>query len=311
MSNPIELWEKPTAHKMYMIAGWRQWADAGSISSRLPKYLVKQTNARQIGELKADDFYLFQIPGTHDLVRPVVNFQEGFPTSLDTPTNTFHYAGDDENGVVFFLGDEPHLRVEQYVTALLDTAESLNVQRIITFGGVYGELPYDKERMISAIYSLPSLKEELAKVAVNLSDYQGGASIGSYLCRRAAERNMAHVGLYAFVPTYDFSQVAEIGSTIRLENDHMAWLGVMRRINYMLNLDFDLSDLERRSAKLVEVLDDKVAEIDAKAPQLGVRDYMAQLSAQFSEVAFAPLDHVWDEELDRLFNDGDGEEIGD
>jgi proteasome assembly chaperone (PAC2) family protein len=286
-----------------MIAGWRQWADAGSVSSGLPHYLIQQTDARPIGAIHDDGFYLFQIPGTHELVRPVVKFEEGYPESLETRQNELFFAGDDERGVVFFLGDEPHLEVERYVSALLDAAETLGVRRIVSLGGVYGELPYDLERHVSSTYSLAHMKEEIAALAVNLSDYHGGASIGSFLCRRAAERDVEYVSFYAFVPTYDFSNVSQIGNAIRIENDFMAWLGIMRRINYMLKIDFDLSDLEEKSERLVALIDAKVEELDSMAPQLGVRDYIARLANDFTEVEFNPLDEVWEEELRRLFDD--------
>ena len=60
MDDRLQLWEKPVADRKYMIAGWQQWADAGSISSGLPEYLVDVTGARKVGEIESDDFYLFQ-----------------------------------------------------------------------------------------------------------------------------------------------------------------------------------------------------------------------------------------------------------
>ena len=303
MSDAVDLWERPQAEEIFMIAGWRQWADAGSISSGLPQYLVQQTEARQIGKIRPDGFYLFQIPGTHDLVRPMVEFEKGYPKSLESRDNDLYYAGDEQRGIVFFMGEEPHMDAERYVAAILDVAEQLNVKRIISFGGVYGELPYDKERMISAIFSLPSLRNETESLGVNVSDYHGGASIGSYLCKRAGEKGKAFVGFYAFVPTYDFSKVSGINNTIRLENDFMAWLGVMRRVNFMLNLDLDLADLEKRSEKLMGLMDDKVEELNDLAPQLNIREYMKRLSESFEEMPFYPLDDVWEDELRRLFED--------
>jgi proteasome assembly chaperone (PAC2) family protein len=303
MSEAVDLWERPEAEEIYMSAGWRQWADAGSISSGLPHYLVQQTNARQIGRILPDGFYLFQIPGTHDLVRPVVEFEKGFPKSLESRENKIFYSGDSHRGVVFFIGDEPHLDAERYVAAVLNTAKLLNVRRIVSFGGVYGELPYDKERMVSAIYSLPQLREEVERLGVNVSDYHGGASIGSYICKRAGDQQTEFVGFYAFVPTYDFSKISQVGNTIRLENDFMAWLGVMRRVNHMLKLNYDLSDLERRSEKLVDLVDTKVEELDGLAPQLGVREFMERLSESFEEMPFYPLDDVWEDELRRLFDE--------
>jgi hypothetical protein len=161
--------------------------------------------------------------------------------------------------------------------------------------------------MVTGVYSLPRLKEEMSSYAVNLSDYQGGASIGSYLCRRAGDRGMEYVAFYAFVPTYEFSSLTQIGNSIRIENDFMAWLGVMRRVKHMLKLELDLTDLERRSKQLVKVMDEKVEELDQASPQLGVREYINRLSDEFSETAFEPLDELWEDEIRRLFDKLDDE----
>jgi len=308
MMDTVQLSEHPKADEIYMIAGWRQWADAGSLSSGLPLYLIQQMKARKIGSIRSDGFYLFQIPGTHDLVRPVIKFNHGYPESLQAQTNELFYAGDERRGVIIFLGDEPHLDVDRYVAALLESARILGVKRIIGLGGVYGELPYDKERMVSGTYSLPGLKAEMSNMAVNFSDYHGGVSIGSYLCRRAGEAGMEYVAFYAFVPAYDLSGETQAGNTIRIENDFVAWLGVMRRIVYMLKLDFDLTDLEEKSQHLIQVVNDKVDELESAAPQLGVRAYLKRLSDEFTETPFSPLEDVWEDEIRRLMDKLDSEE---
>lgn len=120
---------------------------------------------------------------------------------------------------------------------------------------------------------------------------------------------MEYVGLYAFVPAYTFAEPTQIGNGIRIDNDFMAWLGVMRRVNYMLKIGLNLSDLEARSEQVVKVMDTKIAELDRSAPQLGVRDYLAQLAEGFNEVTFAPLADVWEEAMRRLLDeDEEGEE---
>jgi proteasome assembly chaperone (PAC2) family protein len=300
MTESYELWKKPEAKETYLVAGWRQWADAGSVSSGLPQYLINLLGADPIGEIQPDGFYLFQVPGTHDLVRPVVKFEDGFPKSLEVPHNEFYYSGDSRRGLVIFLGDEPHMDIERYVAAFLSVAQELKVKRIIGLGGVYGELPYDKERLISAIYSLRQMKKEMGKLAVNLSDYQGGASIGSYACKRSSDRKMEYLGLYAFVPSYDFSQGSLAGSGVRLENDYTAWLGVLRRVDYLFKLNLDLSDLEKKSQQLIEVMEAKVDEIEREAPQLGLRARLKEISDEFKEMPFLPLDDVWEDELRHL-----------
>ena len=149
------------------------------------------------------------------------------------------------------------------------------------------------------------LKEEISNLAVSFSDYHGGASIGSFICRRAGEQEMELVGLYSLVPTYDFSNLSQLGNAIRIENDFMAWLGLMRRVNYMFKTHFALTDLEQKSKRLVELVASKVEELDSMAPQLGVRDYLTRLSEDFVEVTFDPLDDVWEDELRRLFDDSE------
>ncbi len=139
MPADYEIWESPDPEEIYLVAGWRQWADAGSISSGLPQYLIKRTNARLIGEIHPTGFYLFQFPGTHDLVRPIVKFDEGFPEDLQVRRNEFYLTTIQDKNLVIFSGDEPHLDVERYVTTFLDAAEALGVKRIVGFGGVYGE----------------------------------------------------------------------------------------------------------------------------------------------------------------------------
>jgi hypothetical protein len=305
MQEFIDLHEIPQASETILIAGWRQWADAGSTSSGLPEYLVQLTGARSIGSIRPDSFYLFQFPGTHDLVRPVVKFKDGFPVALQSQRNDIFYAGDERLGIAFFLGDEPHLNIEGYVSAFLQVARQLGVKRIIGMGGVYGELPYDKERSISCIYSLPSLREALQDLSVTLSDYHGGASIESVICKRAGEQGMEFISFYAFVPAYDFSDVAHVNSTVRIENDFMAWLGIMRRINYLQNTNFDLTDLEQKSQHLIKTVNDKMDELDRAAPQLGIRDYLARLAEDFTEVPFNPVDDFWESKLRKILGDDD------
>lgn len=310
-ASALEFWKKPESDEVYMLVGFRQWADAGSVSSGLPEYIIQKTRAESIGRIRPDGFYLFQVPGTHDLMRPVVRFNEGYPEALETHRNDFFCFQDGPRSVVVFLGEEPHMDVERYVGALLQAARQLNVKRIVGFGGVYGELPFDKERMISCNYSLPAMKAELANLSVSFSDYQGGASIGSVICKRAGEQGIEYTGLYAFVPAYDFSMVLQASSTVRVENDFTAWLGVMRRVNYMLKLKFSLADLEEKSRSLMEVIQTKLNEIEESAPQLGVSEYLRKLSDEFNEEPFDPLDDIWEEKLRGLmqrFEDDDQED---
>ena len=303
MSDLVELWEKPTAKEIHMIVGWRQWADAGSISSLLPEYLIEQTNAQKIGEIKAKGFYLFQIPGTHHLLRPEIQLDEGYPKGLTSKKNEIFYTGNDEKGLLIFLGDEPHLNADEYGEALFYIVQELGVDRVAAVGGVYGPMPYDRDRQISCSYSLKRMKLELEEYAVRFSNYEGGATIGSYLLKQAEKKDIEFFVFYAFVPAYDLTELSSLLQGMRIENDYKAWYDLMRRLGHMFRLEIDLTSLEQQSLELTETMETKVAELERKMPQLEIRQYMDKLAKDFTEMTFMPLDEVWERELGDLLDD--------
>jgi predicted ATP-grasp superfamily ATP-dependent carboligase len=286
-----------------MLAGWRQWADAGSISSGLPPYLIEKTGAAKIGEIAPESFYLFQIPGTHHLLRPVVKLKDGYRQSLEPRANELYYASAGGKGLVIFLGDEPHMNADRYAEAFFDAVEHLGVKRVVAVGGVYGAMPYDKDREVSCVYSLPKMKAELEDYAVRFSDYEGGTTIGTYLVDRAETRGIEFIVFYAFVPAYDFSEPASLVQGMRIETDFKAWYDLVRRFSHMFELDIDTTELEGHSEELRQSMDAKVAELESKMPQLNVREYLAALDDAFTELYFSPLGDVWERGLSDLFDD--------
>jgi len=303
MDESIELQERPAAKEIYMIAGWNQWADAGEVSSALPEYLVELTGARKIGELRADGFYIFQIPGTHHVLRPRIKLKDGHRQWLRSPKNELYYSGDEERGLLLFRGDEPHRNVEHYVDALLDVAQELSVKRVAVLAGVYGAVPYDLDRQGSCVFSLPSMKEDLARYALRFSSYEGGASIGTLLADRAEKRGIEFVAFYALVPYYDLTELSTDFAAIKVERDLKAWYDLLLRLNYMFRLELELDDLEAQSEALVQWIDAQVKQLERDSPELKVGEYIASLTADFEEMSFEPLSDLWERELRDLFDE--------
>jgi proteasome assembly chaperone (PAC2) family protein len=311
MTELFNIWEKPKADEVYMLAGWHQWADGGAVSSGLPRHMAELNNARKIGELNPDGYYVFQLPGAQQFLRPIVRHNDGVSEALQTHSNEFYYAEVDGKGVVFFIGDEPHMDAERYSRAFLQAAAALKVRKVVQFGGVYAQVPYDRERHVHGIISLASLREELDDLVIEPSNYQGPSSIGSYINKRAGEQNLEVVGLYAFCPIYQFGGLEDTNKTIHIENDYLAWLNVMERVSHMLEIKFDLSDLKDLSENLIEKVNDKVLELDEKYPELRIEEFMRRLRGEFEERSFSPLDDIWQDSLRRLgdqfFPDGEEE----
>jgi proteasome assembly chaperone (PAC2) family protein len=305
MDDRIVLWHKPKAKKVVMIAGWRQWADAGSISSELPGYIIEKTGAQLIGQIDARDCYLFQLPGTHHFLRPQIKLVDGYRSEMETRHNQIFYTGDDDQGLAIFLGDEPHLNGELYADLFFSAVEELGVTRVAAVGGVYGPVPYDKDREVSCVYSLPEMKEELTQYAVRFSNYEGGATIGTYLAHRAEGRDLAFTALYAFVPAYDFTELSDNLRGMQIETDYKAWYDILRRLVHMFGLRWDFADLQRKSAELIHAVDANIEGLEQQFTRPQVRDYLAKLAQDFAEQPFAPLSDVWEQGLEDILDDLD------
>ena len=161
MDELVELSHVPVADEIYMIVGWRQWADAGAISSGLPEYLIKWTSATKIGEIKPDGFYLFQVPGTHHLLRPEIKLEDGYRKELRVKKNEFFYTGDEHKGLVIPIevksGASGRLRS---LHSFIDRAAHSTAVRI--YGG---EFSVDRvETIAKKPYTLIKLSEAIYRV---------------------------------------------------------------------------------------------------------------------------------------------------
>ncbi|MGE5601647.1 MAG: PAC2 family protein [Nitrososphaerales archaeon] len=296
-SDLVRLWEQPDVSELFMIAGWQQWADAGCISSGLPKHVIEVTGARKIGELNVGGCYMFQVPGTHHFLRPEVKLNDGYREALTRHANDLYYAELQGKGLIIFMGDEPHLDAERYAEAFFAAVKRLGVKRVVSLGGVYGPVPFDKARDVHAAYSLPQLRDRLEKYALKFSSYEGGVTIGTYLLDRAEREGIEAVSLYGFVPAYDFSTQHTEVDGIRVEDDYKAWAEIMHRINTMFGIWIDLTDLEHRSEELTADMRAQIDKLDRKMPGLKVREQLARASEDFEELPFMPLDDMWEDEL--------------
>ena len=300
MSELFNLWEKPQAEEIYMLAGWKQWADGGAVSSGLPEFIIDQTNARKIGEMSPDGYYIFQLPGAQQFLRPIVRHVDGVTEALQSMHNEFFYTENNGKGLVIFMGEEPHMDAERYSRAFIEAAKALNVSQIVQLGGVFAQVPFDRQRHIHTILSLPELRKVVDDLAVEPSNYQGPSSIGSYISKRAGEQGVESIGLYAFCPIFQFGGLEDNNKNIFIEKDYIAWLNVMERVNHLFRMEIDLTPLDDLSDVLVDEVNARIVELDSKHPELRLNDFFDRLRANFEEKSFTPLDDIWEDSLRHL-----------
>ena len=268
---------KPT----FMVAGFNQWANAGNVSSGIPAYLIEKLNARKVGHIRKGDSYIFQLPGSHFIFRPPVKYVEGYEKDFqEEPINDFYYAEISEKGLVIFIGTEPNQHEDVYVNALLDGAKELGVKRIIVPAGVGGEVPFDKERLVSCTYSLKKLKEELKDYALTFSNYHRNATIGMVINHYSKERGIESVRMSARTPSYQIP--------LEMPTDKRAMYDILRRIRYMFGINLDLSDLEKESKQQISEFKNALQRLYMDNPEIEsqITTYIAKINEGFEELKF-------------------------
>jgi hypothetical protein len=290
-----------------MVAGWYQWADGEAVSSGIVEHLVNATNADKIGEIDCAPFYLFQVPGMGDHLRPWVKGVDGVVVEVGRKGNEFFHGETETGSVLVFIGHEPHHNMKLYAKAFLDAVEELGVRRVVGLAGVYAPVPYEEDRDMVCMYSLPGLREEMTRYGFRFSDYHSGSTIGMYLAKQARERGIEFVRLTVMVPAYDLSQGGIFEQPMTMKHDYKGWYDVLLRLNVMCSLDLDLSDVERMSRLLISDWDKAIASVGEAVPELDMEKYMEDIRAEFIEKSYATLDELWEEGLADLFEDEEEE----
>ncbi len=289
----------------YLLCGWRrQWSDGGEISSGLPRYLINKRQARRVGEMGpevAKLCYPFQVPGTHDTYRPRVSYQDGLPSKEMRRENLFFDAG---NGLIIFLGEEPWFRLDVYAEAFFRAVRELGVSQTVAVEGYNGAAPPESERSVSCIYSQSHMKETLERFGLRFSNYgaqsRNGPTIGMALITIAhfEHPDLEMFRLGAMAPMFPF--LTQNNDPVGISRDHRAFYDILRRLNAMLKLDLDLSELLSLGEAESLELKDTLEKIGATNPT--AKELIDRARNDFNYVPFEELVEL-DPALDRTLED--------
>ena len=232
---------RPELRRPVLIAAFRGWNDGGQGATLGGSFLAKQWDAESFAEIDCENFYDFQA------VRPNVSLEEGLTRKLEWPSNSFLHAPipDLDRDAVVMLGVEPNLRWKTYSQLVLELAQELGVELVVTLGSLLADVPHTRPAPVSAAASDPELVEELG---VEPSRYEGPTGILGVLldaCRRAG---IPSVSLWAAVPHY-----------VSLAPSPRAALALCRRLGELVGTEIDLAELEQAAEEYNEQVTEAVA----------------------------------------------------
>jgi len=246
----LRIYESPAFESPRLVVGFSGWMDGGNVSTGTIRVLIEKLGAGRFAEILPQGFYIYNFPGAMELTslfRPHCQIRQGLVRAFDLPENIF--LGAPGADVILFLGKEPNLAWEDYADCMFELCTEFGVRTVYFIGSVSGLVPHTRDPHLFCSVSEAGLKPLFERYGIRFSDYEGPASIVTYLTADAKDRGIEMVNLVAMVPAYVQG------------NNPKCIDAVVRRLAGILQLDLHLDDLRTAAddfeRRLTEVVDEQ------------------------------------------------------
>ena len=204
----MEIHKIPALRNPVMLIAFSGWNDAAEAATGAASHILGAwTDAEhaindQVGvvpELIADidpeEFYDFQVN------RPIVDVDESQIRSLTWPgTQIFGLATPNfDFDFIIVRGVEPSMKWKTFTHDLLDLADDLEVQRIITLGSMLADAPHSRPITVTGSGAHPEIAKRLG---VEVSRYEGPTGILGVIAEACLRRGIDAISLWAAIPHY-------------------------------------------------------------------------------------------------------------
>lgn len=209
-----------------MVCAFRGWNDAGDAASSAVSFLASSLEARRFARLDSEDFYDFQSN------RPCIRLGENQEREIRWPTVEIFEATAPRapRDLVLVQGTEPSTRWRAFSAHLVDLAEALGVQVVVTLGALLGDVPHTRPVPMSGHASDASMFERLG---IQPSAYEGPTGIVGVLHSACADAGLPSASLWAAVPHY-----------VAAASNPKAALALLRRVEVLIGVSIDVSEIE-------------------------------------------------------------------
>ena len=214
-----------------MVCSFQGWNDAGDAASTATAFLGGALGAARFAQIDAEEFYDFQAN------RPHVQIDETQARVISWPSVEIFEARAPRapRDLVIVQGAEPSMRWRSFSALIVDLAEVLDVQLVVTLGGLLADVPHSQPVTMTGFASDPAMIERLGLKA---SRYEGPTGIVGVLHAACAQAGLPSASLWASVPHY----VAAAASP-------KAALALLRKLELMVGVSVDVSELEEAAGE--------------------------------------------------------------
>jgi predicted ATP-grasp superfamily ATP-dependent carboligase len=213
-----------------MVCAFQGWNDAGDAASSAVSFLASTFNADRFARIDSEEFFDFQAN------RPNIRFDASGKREISWPTVEIFEARAPraQRDLVLVQGIEPSMRWRAFGAHIVDLAEALGVQVVVSLGALLGDVPHTRPVPMSGHASDAALLERLG---IQPSSYEGPTGIVGVLHTACADAGLPAASLWAAVPHY-----------VAAATNPKAALALLRRVEVLIGVSVDVSELESAAA---------------------------------------------------------------
>ncbi len=255
-----------------LLVGFSGWMDGGDVSTGTVKVLAERLRAQRIAEIEHEGFYIYNFPGAMEvtaLFRPHCRIRKGVIREFEFPQNVF-YAAEDAD-LILFTGKEPNLNWVDYGDCVLTLCREYGVRQMYFIGSVAGLVPHTRDPRLFCSVSDAEMKPRFENYGIKFSDYDGPASIVTYLTTQAKEQGVEMVSIVATVPAY-----------VQGSNPKCI-AAVTRRVAGVLGVHVEIDDLQAAA----DEFEKKLTEVVQEQPELA--ENIVKLEQDYDNETFSEM----------------------
>ncbi len=226
----LQITDRPELNNPTLIMGFSGWMDSGEVSTGSLDWLIEKLDTKHLASIDPEGFYIYNFPGALEwatMFRPHAKVNDGLVETFSFPGNDFYYNA--EQNIILFLGKEPNLMWEEYADHIFTLTSMFQVSMIYFLGSVSSLVPHTREPRLMCMASNAQIREQFRHFGVKFTNYEGPASMASYLCTRCSEIQQDMVSLIAATPAYVQG------------NNPKCIEAMLRRVAGMMDLKIDLN----------------------------------------------------------------------
>jgi len=249
-----------------LVCAFKGWNDAGECATSALSFLGASLDATRFALIDPEEFVDFQSS------RPSVRLVDGLTRKIEWPEFEVYEARVPRapRDLVLLSGPEPAMRWRTFCEKVIELAEALGVQMVVTLGALLADVPHTRPVSLTG---MASDEQMIDRLGLQAPTYEGPTGIVGVLHAACQDAGMPSASLWAAVPHY-----------VAVVPNPKGALALLRKLESLVGVTVDASELETAAVEY-DLQVSRAVELDPE-----VQAFVERLERAADEEAEAPGD---------------------